>query len=66
MTEEKRWLRVREVAQDLGVSTKTIYSDIKKGKLKASRLGGGLIRIDRLQLQHYLNGASSFSGGFEG
>ncbi len=34
------WLTVTEAAQRAGVGRKTIYREIKAGRLKASRIGG--------------------------
>ncbi len=43
-------LTVKEAADRLGVSAKTIYNWISEGRLKAQRLGGRSIRIDELDL----------------
>ena len=43
-------MKVPEAAERLGVTPKTIYNWISKGKLKAQRVGGRNIRIDELDL----------------
>jgi len=35
------WLSPKEVAQRLGCSVKTIYSDVKEGRLPCKRIGRG-------------------------
>jgi len=52
----KDFLRVDEVAKELGVSTKTIYRLIKDADnpLISKKIGGS-IRIKRSDLENYIN-----------
>lgn len=60
---KKQWMSVAEVADELRMDRKTIYLAIKEGRLKAVRPGGGnMFRIDRVQLQHFINGMDGFVG----
>ena len=39
-TELSPWLTVREAAARLRISTKTIYREVRAGRLRAARIGG--------------------------
>ncbi|MDM1505382.1 excisionase family DNA-binding protein [Myroides odoratimimus] len=52
---DQQYLSVKEVAGLTGQTTTTIHSHIKKGLLKAKKLGG-LIKITRQDLKDYANG----------
>ena len=45
MEERKKFLTVAEVAERLGVSTRTVLRYIERGQLKAKKLPGGSYRI---------------------
>jgi len=47
---ERRWLKVSEVAELLGISVKGAYEMAAAGKLPAARVGR-LVRIDRKALE---------------
>lgn len=51
---EKRWLRVKEAAEILNISSKSIYDLCAAGQLPATRIGG-VIRIDKIKLEKQLN-----------
>lgn len=50
---------VREVAEQLSVSTATVYGWVKRGELEHVRLGGNVIRIPALALERFMGGASN-------
>lgn len=50
----ERLLRVKEVAQSLGVSSGTIYSLIYSGELRPTRVGGSY-RITETELERYIS-----------
>ena len=47
---EQQLLRVKEAAQLLSVSKWTIYRWIEEGRLEATKIGGGSLRIFRLSV----------------
>jgi excisionase family DNA binding protein len=49
------YLTIRQVAERLQVSTKTISRRIDDGSLPAIRLGDKTIRIDEAELQKYID-----------
>jgi len=49
---------VEEAALYLGVSNKTVYKWISEGKLKASRLGQRMIRIESFDLMNFITPAN--------
>lgn len=54
MTEEKKVYTVKQAAEVLEVSTKTIYSYIKAGNIKAAKLGKSY-RITAEELNKVIN-----------
>ncbi|MGI5935222.1 MAG: helix-turn-helix transcriptional regulator [Oscillospiraceae bacterium] len=57
------YLTIRQAAEHLQVSTKTIYRRIKDGSLQAIKLGSRTVRIDEQELERYIN---QFRGKREG
>lgn len=49
------YLTVKQAAERLNVSTKTIFRRIKDGSISAIRLGEKTIRIEDAELQRYAN-----------
>ena len=49
---------VEEAAHYLGVSNKTVYKWIGEGKLKASRLGKRMLRIESFDLMNFIQPAN--------
>ena len=49
-----RFLKVRRVADELGMSRKHIYGLIARGELRACRIGGKLLRVDRADMEAYV------------
>ncbi len=52
---EQPLLRVKEAAQLLSVSKWTIYRWIEEGRLEATKIGGGSLRIFRLSVTALVN-----------
>ena len=46
---------VRELAEQLHVSTATVYGWVKTGKLRHLRLGGNIIRIPVLAVDRFVS-----------
>jgi excisionase family DNA binding protein len=55
-------LKVKEVAQRLGISQKTVWRWIKDDKLKVYRLGEKTIRIDEKDLETFMAGTGGAAG----
>ena len=53
MTRRDQYLKVREVADELGFKVPTIYGWLNTGKLKGCRIGGRAIRITRSELERF-------------
>jgi len=51
---QQRWFTINEAAIYLRCSPQTIRSLIHKGVIRASKLGDWDYRLDRLDLDHYL------------
>lgn len=49
------WLSIRQVANRLGVSKRTIYRYIKDGKLKASKPAGYVWRVREDEFARFVN-----------
>lgn len=50
----KRWLKCEEVAQACGVAVTTVWAWIRRGQLKAYRLGRRSYRIDANDLERFI------------
>jgi excisionase family DNA binding protein len=50
---EAEFVSVRWLAQWWGVSTRTIWRDIRKGALRVHRLPGGTVRVSRAEAIAY-------------
>ena len=48
------WLKVREVAELLGLTPQRAYELIARGELPATRIGARSIRINRHELERFL------------
>lgn len=44
-------LSIKEVAKELGVTTRTVYSYIKQGKIKTIKLSERMIRVSQEELK---------------
>ncbi len=53
-TEQKAWLKVPEVAEELGIPRSRAYELIKHGGLPAVRIGEKSIRVNRRELEAFL------------
>jgi excisionase family DNA binding protein len=53
-TEEKSWLTVPEVAQELHIPRTRAYELITRGELPAVRIGVRSIRVNRAELEQFL------------
>jgi excisionase family DNA binding protein len=53
-TEEKSWLTVPEVAQELHIPRTRCYELIQRGELPAVRIGERSIRVNRAELERFL------------
>jgi excisionase family DNA binding protein len=53
-TKERTWLRVPEVAGELGIPRTRAYELIQRGELPAVRVGERSIRVHRAELERYL------------
>ena len=53
-TEEKSWLTVPEVAQELHIPRTRAYELITRGELPAVRIGVRRIRVNRAELEQFL------------
>ncbi|MFO0766910.1 MAG: helix-turn-helix domain-containing protein [Nitrospiraceae bacterium] len=56
-------LRVKEAAQLLSVSKWTIYRWIEEGRLEASKIGGGSLRIFRVSVMALVDENPDETGG---
>lgn len=54
MEQEKNWLTVPEVAEELRVPRTRAYELIAKGDLPAVRIGERTIRVHRAELEKFL------------
>ncbi len=54
MEQEKNWLKVPEVAEELQVPRTRAYELIAKGELPAVRIGERTIRVHRAELEKFL------------
>jgi excisionase family DNA binding protein len=52
----KEFLTVREVAQLLNCSVRSVYYQIEDGTIKATNLGQRLIRVKRSNIDNLFNG----------
>lgn len=55
-------LKVKQVADMLGLHTNTVYRYIHRGQLKAFRLGTANYRISKEDLESFIKGAGSAHG----
>jgi len=53
-TEQKAWLKVPEVAEELGIPRSRAYELIQRGSLPAVRIGERSIRVNRAELERFL------------
>jgi len=51
---ERRWLKVREAAQYLGINPKTLYDLLGKGEITHVRRKGIGIRVDKTKLDELM------------
>lgn len=51
---EKTWLKVPEVAEELGIPRSRAYDLIANGELPAVRIGERSIRVNRAELERFL------------
>ncbi len=54
MEQDKNWLKVPEVAEELRVPRTRAYELIAKGELPAVRIGERTIRVHRAELEKFL------------
>jgi len=62
-SKERRWLKVSEVAEILGVSVKGAYALAAAGELPVVRIGRRTIRIDRVALEAQLEAQIEAAAG---
>lgn len=53
-TKTREWMRVPEVAEELGIPRSRAYELIHEGELPAVRVGERSIRVNRRELEHHL------------
>ena len=53
-TKAREWLKVPEVAEELGIPRSRAYELIQRGELPAVRIGERSIRINRAELERFL------------
>ena len=53
-TEQKAWLKVPEVAEELSIPRSRAYELIQRGSLPAVRIGERSIRVNRAELERFL------------
>lgn len=53
-TETREWMKVPEVAEELGIPRSRAYSLIAQGDLPAVRIGERSIRVNRRELERFL------------
>ncbi len=53
-TEQRAWLKVPEVAEELGIPRSRAYELIQRGNLPAVRIGEKSIRVNRRELEAFL------------
>lgn len=53
MEQTRDWLKVAEVAEELGVHRRTVNNLIHSGRLPATNFGARLTRIHRADLEKY-------------
>lgn len=46
-------MTVERIAEDLGVTSHTVYKEIREGRLKAFRVGKRALRIDEAEYEKY-------------
>jgi excisionase family DNA binding protein len=51
---ERTWLKVPEVAEELGIPRTRAYELIQRGELPAVRIGERSIRVNRTELDRFL------------
>lgn len=56
---ERKWLKCEEVAQACGVAVTTVWAWIRRGHLKAYRLGKRSYRIDADDLDRFITRAKN-------
>ena len=53
-TQVREWLKVPEVAEELGIPRSRAYKLIQRGELPAVRIGERSIRVNRTELERFL------------
>jgi excisionase family DNA binding protein len=53
-TQVRGWLKVPEVAEELGIPRSRAYELIQRGELPAVRIGERSIRVNRRELERFL------------
>jgi excisionase family DNA binding protein len=53
-TQAREWLKVPEVAEELGIPRSRAYELIQHGELPAVRIGERSIRVNRRELERFL------------
>jgi excisionase family DNA binding protein len=54
MEKNREWLKVPEVAEELGIPRSRAYDLIQRGDLPAVRVGERSIRVNRRELERFL------------
>lgn len=52
---ERRWLRINEVAERLGLSRSKVYELVAAGELVAVKPSGGALRVPAARLEDYMD-----------
>jgi excisionase family DNA binding protein len=55
-------MSIGAAAERLGISRRTLYSRIAMGDVRTVRLGGRIVRIDPVDLAHYVEARKTSSG----
>lgn len=58
---ERQWLTIKQVAEQLGLSTDSVYALVAQGRLESYRVGpnGGRHRIKPAAVERYLEGCKA-------
>ncbi len=60
----RRWLRVRDAAEYLGIAPKSVYRGIARRQIPAAKCAGIGVRVDRQALDELLEALGNAPGQF--
>jgi excisionase family DNA binding protein len=58
-TSQSPWLGVSEAAKRAGCGIKTIYLEVRRGRLRAARVGGRILRLRAEWVDEWLQGGGN-------